>query len=215
MKKIKIVLADDHQIVMDGLDALLSEEEDIEIIAKVNNGKKAVEAVHLLHPDIVVLDLDMPVMNGIVASQEIKRKYPDTKIIILSLHSERSIIQQLIKIGVHAYLLKNADKEELSAAIHIVANGKKYFSGDVTIALSNEIEINIHPSDAEILSSLTNRETEILKAIAEGLSNKEISENLFLSQRTVDTHRQNIMKKLNVRKVVGLIKFAIKSGLVD
>jgi len=202
MKTVKIVLADDHQIV---------------IVGFVNNGKDAIQAYKIYQPDVLIMDLDMPVMNGVVAANEIKKDWPESKIIILSLHAERAIIQQLIKVGVDGYLLKNCDKEELFNAIKSVQNGKKFFSADVTMVLSTSLEkeVKISPSDASLLSKLTEREVEVLRAIARGLSNKEISEQLFVSHRTIDTHRQNIMKKLELRKVVGLIKFAIKIGLVD
>ncbi len=216
MKTIKILLADDHQIVIDGVEAMLADHPEFEIVGHANNGKNALQSVSVLKPDVLIMDLDMPVMNGIVAASELKKKATETKIIILSLHAERSIIQQMIKIGVEGYLLKNSDKEELVNAIRIVSNGKKFFSGEVTIALSTSLDSgNSSLSDSSLLSMLSTREIEILKSIAEGLSNKEIAARLFVSQRTIDTHRQNIMKKLNVRKVVGLIKFAIRNGLVD
>lgn len=217
MKTVKIVLADDHQIVIDGLESIIKSQDNYEIVGFVNNGKDAIQAYKIHQPDVLIMDLDMPVMNGVVAATEIKKDWPESKIIILSLHAERAIIQQLIKVGVDGYLLKNCDKEELFNAIKSVQNGKKFFSADVTMVLSTSLEkeIKISPSDASLLSKLTEREIEVLRAIARGLSNKEISEQLFVSHRTIDTHRQNIMKKLGLRKVVGLIKFAIKIGLVD
>lgn len=216
MKKTKILLVDDHQIVIDGLRSILETEEQFEICGEANNGRDALQIARVLSPDIIVMDIDMPVMNGMVAAQEFKKNHPEVKIIILSLHYEKSIIQHLVKLGVEGYLLKNSSKEEVINAVQIVKNDKKYFSTDVTMVLAqpNEIIIPNQPQNKNvILSLLTEREIEVLKKIAEGFSNKEIAKQLFLSPRTVDTHRQNIMKKLNMNKVVGLIKFAIKNGL--
>lgn len=216
MQKTKILLVDDHQIVIDGLRSILETQEQFEICCEANNGKVALQIARVLSPEIIVMDIDMPVMNGMVASQEFKKIHPETKIIILSLHYEKSIIQHLVKLGVEGYLLKNSSKEEVINAVQTVQNGKKYFSTDVTMVLAQPNEIII-PDQTQnknvMLSLLTEREIEVLKQIAEGFSNKEIAEQLFLSPRTVDTHRQNIMKKLNVNKVVGLIKFALKNGL--
>ena len=221
MKKTRIVLIDDHQIVIDGISSVLSDVENYEIVGTANNGRDAIQLVRIAEPELVLMDIDMPIMNGITASKELKKDFPHVKIIILSLHNEKAIIQNLIQIGVDGYLLKNSNKDEVLNAISQVLNGQKYFSSDVTLSLSglapsNNIKLtNTDPGNAKKLSSLTEREVEILKGIADGMSNREIGEQLFISQRTVDTHRQNIMKKLDVKKVVGLIKFAIKNGMVD
>ncbi len=220
MEKAKILLVDDHQIVLDGISSILSERADWEIIGHANNGKDALQFIKIAQPDLVMMDIDMPIMNGIVAAKESKKTFPDVKIIILSLHSEKSIIQNLIQYGVDGYVLKNSNKQEVLSAVDQVLNGNKYFSADVTMSLSglspshNKNQLQ-HQNESHLLSQLTEREVEILKRVAEGLSNKEIAAELFISHRTVDTHRQNIMKKLNVNKVVGLIKFAIKNGLVE
>lgn len=221
MKKTRIALVDDHQIVIDGIASVLADVDTYEIVGTANNGRDAVQLVRVAQPDLVLMDIDMPIMNGITASKELKKDFPDVKVIILSLHNEKAIIQNLIQIGVNGYLLKNSDKNEVLNAISQVLDGQKYFSSDVTLSLSglapsNSIKLaNTDPGNAEKLSSLTEREIEILKGIADGMSNRQIGEQLFISQRTVDTHRQNIMKKLEVKKVVGLIKFAIKNGLVE
>lgn len=221
MEKTRIVLIDDHQIVIDGLTSVLEEVEQYEIVGTANNGKDAIQLIRIAEPQLALMDIDMPIMNGISAATELKKNYPQVKIIILSLHNEKAIIQNLIQIGVDGYLLKNSNKDEMLNAIQQVLNGQKYFSSDVTLSLSgmapsSSIKLtNTDPGNAEKLSSLTERELEILKGIADGMSNREIGEQLFISQRTVDTHRQNIMKKLDVKKVVGLIKFAIKNGLIE
>jgi len=166
--------------------------------------------------DIVLMDIDMPVMNGIEATKQIIKDFPNVKVVILSMHKEGGLIKNLIAIGAHGFLLKNSDQNELIGAIRKVASGDRYFSPDVTMSLLSKTSINTTAFDSmETLSQLTERETEILKLIAEGYSNKEIGEKLFISHRTVDTHRTNLMKKLDVNNIAGLIKFAIQNGLVS
>ena len=211
----KILLVDDHKIVMDGIAAMLATFPEYKIVGKAENGKKAILFAKLHHPDLIIMDLDMPEMNGIVAAGILKKEMPKIKIIILSLHAEQSIIQQLIQIGVDGYLFKNSDQSEFIAALETMKNGRKYFSGEVTIALSKSISNSSMHSNSSLISLLTAREIEVVKGVAEGLSNKEIAQQLFVSHRTIDTHRQNIMKKLGINKVVGLIKFAIRNGLAD
>ncbi len=215
----KILLIDDHQIILDGMEAILSELPNIEVIGRATNGNEGLQYIKALQPDIVLLDLDMPIMNGMAVTKEVKTNMPNVKIIILSLHQEASIIQSLIKDGVDGYVLKNADKNEIIKAIKTVIEGQKYFSSDVALALSQELKptpnLGKHKDDVEKLSLLSKREIEILKAIAEGFTNKEIAAQLHISPRTADTHRANIMKKLDLQKVVGLVKFALRNGLTS
>ncbi len=216
MREVSIVLVDDHQVVIDGLEAFLHPH--FTVVGKAKNGKEAIQMVKILKPDVLMMDIDMPVMNGMVAAKEIRTLLPEVKIIILSLHAEKSIIRHLIQIGVMGYLIKSSSKEEVIRAVEMVVGGKPYFSTDVTMALSSQdtpMDAKISPKNANLLSQLTTREIEILKAVGEGLSSKEIAKAMHISDRTVDTHRNNIMKKLEVNKVVGLIKFAIKCGLVE
>jgi len=214
METYKIILTDDHQIVLDGLSAILSHYPEYEVIGKANNGKEAIRLVGALRPNLVILDIDMPLMNGLVAAKEIREQYPETQIIILSLHQEASVIRKLIQLGVNGYLLKSADREEMITAIEMLRKGRTYFSGEVTLKLSQRSPGTPDQESVKI-SSLTDRELEILKAIAEGLSSQEIGKLLHISARTVDTHRTNMMKKLGVNKVVGLLRWAIKWGLVE
>jgi len=216
MSKIKLVIADDHQIISDGLKALLSGYTEISILGVASNGKEAVKLAQLLSPDIFLMDVDMPIMNGVEATKAIKKEHPEIRIIILTMHNEAGLIKTLIAAGADSYLLKNTDQEELIAAIHKVAQGKQYFSSDITATLlsadSTVQKPIIHNSQ---LSNITSREIEILKLIANGFSNKEIGDKLFISHRTVDTHRTNLMKKLDVSNIAGLIRFAIQKGLVS
>jgi DNA-binding NarL/FixJ family response regulator len=197
MKRISILLADDHQLILDGLNALLKERQDILVAGEAKNGRDALSLVKLLEPDVVLMDIDMPVMNGIEALREIKKVSPSTKVIILSMHEASGMIKNLMALGANGYLLKSCSQDELLGAIFSVAIGQQYFSQGVVRSLLN-----------------TDRETEILQLIAGGYSNKEIGTKLYISHRTVDTHRTNLMKKLNVGNIAGLISFAIKKGLV-
>ncbi|MCD4746246.1 MAG: response regulator transcription factor [Bacteroidales bacterium] len=216
MKKIKILIADDHQLIIDGIKSLINNVPQFDLIAEANNGKEAVKIAKLINPDIVLMDIDMPIMNGIEATEKIKSFNPEIKIIILSMHNEKGLVKKLIRLGADGYLLKNSDQNELIEAISKVASGQQYFSPEVTMSLLNkETEIKSSFKANSIISDLTDREIEILKLIAQGYSNKEIGEKLFISHRTVDTHRTNLMKKINVSNIAGIIRFAIKNGFVS
>lgn len=209
MSKINVLLTDDHQIIIDGLKSLLKNQEEINVAAEASNGREALRILGLISIDVLLMDIDMPVMNGIDALKEIRKSHPNVKVIILSMHNEAGMIKSLIELGANGYLLKSCSQSELIDSIKKVASGQSYFSSDVTLALlkpsANQVQTN------EIL---TDRETEILKLIAAGFSNKEIGDQLFISHRTVDTHRTNLMKKLDVSNIAGLISYAIRNGVV-
>lgn len=208
MNKINVLLTDDHQLIIDGLKSLLKDQEDINVSAEANNGREALRILSFLPVNVVLMDIDMPVMNGIETLKEVKKQYPDVKVIILSMHSEAGMIKSLIDLGANGYLLKSCTQDEVVSAIRKVAASQSYFSTDVTMAL-------LKPANQEQKTEiLTERETEILKMIAAGFSNKEIGDKLFISHRTVDTHRTNLMKKLSVSNIAGLISYAIKNGIV-
>ncbi len=208
MNRIKVLLVDDHQIIIDGLKSLLKNSEEIVVVAEANNGREALPILDLLELDVVLMDIDMPVMNGIDTLKEIRKQGLAVKVIILSMHNEAGMIKSLINIGADGYLLKSSSQDEVINAIRKVAGGQQYFSTEVTLSL---LKPNQNNHQSEIL---TDRETEIIKLIAEGFSNKEIGDKLFISHRTVDTHRTNLMKKLNVSNIAGLISYAIKNGIV-
>jgi DNA-binding NarL/FixJ family response regulator len=208
MNRIKVLLVDDHQIIIDGLKSLLKNSDEIIVVAEANNGREALRILDILEIDIVLMDIDMPVLNGIDTLKEIGKRGLAVKVIILSMHNEAGMIKSLINIGANGYLLKSCAQEELIGAIRKVASGQSYFSADVTLSLLNPAQSN-QPTEL-----LTDRETEIIKLIAEGFSNKEIGLKLFISHRTVDTHRTNLMKKLDVSNIAGLISYAIRNGIV-
>jgi RNA polymerase sigma factor (sigma-70 family) len=204
-------LVDDHTIVTDGLKALLSDQAQYVIKGEASNGQMALDMLRLLKVDIVLMDIDMPVMNGIEATRVIRREMPDKKIIILTLHDEKAMIRMMLDMGANGYLLKNSSRSELLAALDDVINDRQHVPESVNSVLLREDDTE---KVSGVLSTLTEREIEIIRLIAEGLSNKEIGERLFISHRTVDTHRTNLMNKLDLHNVVGIVKFAIVHGLV-
>ncbi len=206
-------MVDDHQLIVDGMISLLKNKEDILVAGVANNGKEALQMLRVLEPELVLMDIDMPVMNGIDALREIKKTNPGTRVIILSMHEEAGMIKNLVALGADGYLLKSCSEEELLRAINTVALGQPYFSHGVTVSLLNA-KVSVAPSSDPLHEVLSDRETEVLRLITEGFSNKEIGAQLFISHRTVDTHRTNLMKKLNVSNIAGLISYAIRKGLV-
>ncbi|MCE1199299.1 MAG: response regulator transcription factor [Marinilabiliales bacterium] len=211
MREIHLLLVDDHQIILDGLKSLLSNQEDIQVLAEANDGREALRLLGLLQIDVVLMDIDMPVLNGIDTLKEIRKLYKEAKVIILSMHNEAGMIKSLMDLGASGYLLKSCSQHELTEAIRWVSQGNRYFSSDVTLSL---LKTSSEPSGESRTEMLTERETEILKLIAGGFSNREIGDKLFISHRTVDTHRTNLMKKIQVNNIAGLISYAIRYGLV-
>lgn len=228
MENIKILIAEDHQIVIDGIKALLEDVEGITVVGEAMDGRECIEKLEQLQVkrqqdtdksgvDIILMDIDMPVMNGYHATRLIQNKYPRVKVLALTMYNERSLITKMLKAGACGYILKNIDKEELLEAIKTVNNGETYYSSEIPLTLSRPASEDILAKKQEdiLISQLTQRELEVLKLIAQGLSNNQIGEKLFISHRTVDTHRTNLMQKLNVHNIAGLIKVAIQNGLVD
>jgi len=213
MEKIKIIIADDHTMFLEGIVSLLENEESIHIIGKAANGKSALEIIENTLPDIILLDISMPEMDGIEVSKIIKQKHPSVKILIVSTHSNIQMIAKLIRIGVDGYLLKNAEKQELLHAINTIQNGKTYFCKEVEE--KNEDNNSKIKSETLQITELSNREKEILILIAQEFTGSEIAEKTFISLNTVNTHRRNLISKLNVKNTAGLVKYAIEYGLLD
>jgi DNA-binding NarL/FixJ family response regulator len=213
MDKLKIIVADDHTMFLQGLISLIEHEPTIEITGKAVNGIEVLEILKTEKADIVILDISMPEMDGIELSKILKKDYPLIKIIIVSTHSNAKIISRLIRIGVDGYLLKNAEKNELLNAIYAVADGQKYFSEEVEEQYSN----NSKKVEKQIsnLIELSSREKEILILIAQEYNTLEIAEKTFISFNTVNTHRRNLLSKLNAKNTAGLVKYAVENGLVD
>lgn len=218
---ISIVLADDHLLVRDGIRALLEEESNLEVIGEVSNGFEALEMVKSHTPDILIIDIRMPQMGGIEAVEQLNATLgTKTKCIILSMHDSEEYILKSVQAGAAGYLLKDTDKNEFIKAIHTVHEGGKYFSGDISNVLVNNL---LHPNSPEKSQSkksketpfdLTNKELKVLQLVLQGFTNKEISEKLQNSKRTIETHRFNLMKKMEVKNLIDLSKKAAKYDLV-
>lgn len=211
MKKISIIIADDHRVFIDGMKALLKEVKELEVVAEAENGSQLIEQASKYMPDIILTDIQMPNKDGIEATKEIHKLHRDIKIIALTMLNETLFIKKMLDAGASGYILKTTDKHELIEAIMKVAAGEKYFSAEVTSRLMNNYaEKSSNPNDL-----LTKREKEILKHIAQGLTDKEIAEMVFLSPLTITTHRKNILSKLGLKNKVELTRFAIDNNLLD
>jgi two-component system, NarL family, response regulator NreC len=212
---IRVILADDHAIVRDGLSRSLQQEADMEVVAQAANGHDAVKLAHAQKPDIVVMDVSMPDLNGIEATRLIVAQCPEVKVLVLSMHARKSFIAEMFKAGAKGYLLKDCEFEELARAIRTMAEGKAYISPAITDVV---IDSYTHPSNDmafTVFSVLTPREREVLQLLAEGNSTKQIGQRLFISPKTVEVHRLKIMDKLNLNNVAQLTKYAIQEGLTS
>ncbi|WP_405268386.1 response regulator [Cellulophaga sp. Ld12] len=219
---IRIVLADDHSLVRDGIRALLEEEEDLVVVAEVSNGKEAIDMVNEKKPDLLIIDIRMPEMNGIDAVEILNKQGTTTKTIILSMHDSEEYILKSVSAGANGYLLKDTGKTEFIKAIRTVQHGGKYFSGDISNVLVNNLlsgskpvsEKPKHIKSNDNPFDLTSKELQILELILSGLTNKQISEKLENSKRTVETHRFNLMRKMDVKNLIDLSKKAQEFNLV-
>jgi len=214
---IKILLADDHPLIAQGIKTTFDNHPEFEVIAIVENGKEALNFIENNKVDVALLDIDMPVMDGIECAKKIISEFKEVKVAMLSMHQEASLIKNLIALGVKGYMLKTIPSDELLMAIRKIYNGKEYFNADVTKALiSNSSSNSFHQfsKKSPLLDDLTPREIEIIKYISQGFTNSQIGKKLFISPRTVDTHRTNIMRKIDVHNVASLIRFSFQNGLI-
>jgi len=213
---VRIVLADDHTILREGLRALLSADPDFDIIGEAGNGREAVRCVEKLGPDLLLMDLSMPRMSGMDAISEIKKRYPETKIIALTVHKTEEYFLSTLQAGVDGYVLKDATHDELVMAIHNVMAGKRYLSPGISgKVIEGYLEGKEDSLTASSWQKLSQREREVLKLIAEGYKNKEIAEDLCISLKTVEKHRANLMKKLDLHNAAVLTVYAVEKGLVS
>jgi len=209
---IKIILADDHKIVRDGLRTLIQRETDMNVIAEAEDGKIAVKQVARLLPDLVIMDIVMPNMNGIDATRDIIKNYPNIKVIALSMHSDKRFVAGMFEAGASGYLLKDCAFEELATAVRAVMSNQTYLSPKIANVIINRNRGCIKSS---VMSSvLTQREGEILRILADGVPSKDIAASLHISVKTVQAHRQNIMRKLNINSGIDLVKYAIREGFI-
>ena len=212
--KIKVLVVDDHQLFREGIVTLLFSAENIEVVAQAEDGLDAIEKAKHYKPDVVLLDITMPRMNGIEATKKLKSLMPGIKIVSLSMHSEKQYVKGVLEAGADGYLLKNCTYRQLTDAIQSVYDGKKYLSEDIT-----EMVINgyLAPSSSEIsdFEKLSTREKEIFLLFTEGKSTREIGDLLFISVKTVNTHKQNILEKLELKSNADIVKYALKNGLIN
>ena len=212
---ISIILVDDHIIMRDGLRQLLEVESDMEVLGEADNGREAVKLALEKKPDIVIMDVAMQDMNGIEATRQIKNENSNIKVIALSMHSERQIVVGILRAGALGYLLKDSSSMELVEAVRTVYRGRNYLSQKISDIVLQEISDVKKDTESIGVEILTNRECEILQLISEGNSTKNIAEVLFISPKTVESHRANIMEKLNIHNIPELTKYAIREGLTS
>jgi DNA-binding NarL/FixJ family response regulator len=209
---VKLLLVDDHELFLEGIISLLEDEDNLEIIDTALNGKEALEVLSVKQPDIILCDLNMPEMNGIELVKIVKTEYPHIKIIVLTMHDDRPTVTEIMMSEAEGYVLKNTDRAELTTAIRRVCDGSTYYCNEVMSIILDKYKEEKKQEEHSI--QLTDREKEILQLIAQEKSSEEIADHLFISRRTVETHRKNILKKTEVKSVVGLLKFGYRMGLI-
>ena len=213
---ITVVLADDHRIFRKGLKSLLSEKAHIEVLAEADDGDEALEKVAQYKPRLVIMDIGMPKMDGVEATRQIKERFPDTEVVILSMHAKKAYIDQVLKAGAKGYVLKDSDEDNLIAAINTVHNGGYYLDSPIADqVLSGYFGGKTKRELQKQADPLSEREKEVLRLLAEGHSNQEVADILCISRKTVENHRANIVRKTGVQGQVGLTKYAARIGLID
>jgi DNA-binding NarL/FixJ family response regulator len=216
MKRIGVLLADDHTLIRAGLRMVVEAQPDLSVIAEADDGREAVAKAQALKPDVVVMDIGMPSLNGIEAARQIRETLPDTQIVMLSMHSDEGYVLRALKAGAKAYLLKDSAEADLARAIHAAAAGKSFFSPAVGKVLLEDYMRKLQRSGAEdSYELLSPREREVLQLVAEGNSSKEIATLLNLSVYTVETHRARVMQKLNLRGIPELTLYAVRKGIIS
>ena len=216
MRKIRILLADDHQLMRSGIRLMLEREADLSVVGEAGDGREAVALAKSLRPDVVVMDIGMANLNGIEAAQQMTGDRPEIAVVMLSMHSDESYVLRALKAGARGYLLKDSAEADLIKAVHAVAGGKSFFSPAVSKVLLDDYVRKLRRSGTEdAYDPLTPREREVLQLIAEGKSNKDIANLLNLSVYTVESHRANLMEKLNVRGLPELILYAVRKGIIS
>jgi len=212
---IRILLADDHKLIRDGLCALIASEKDMEVVAEAENGRDAVALVKQHTPDIVVMDINMPDLNGIDATKMILEENPDVKVIALSIHSTSRFVKEMLKAGVSGYLVKHCAYQELANAIRLVMKNKPYLSSQIIGMVMDDYAANFPSNKKSVFSILSPREREILQLVTEGMKSDKIASRLFISIKTVSSHRRQIMKKLELSSIAELTRYAISEGLIS
>lgn len=219
---IKLILTDDHQIIRDGIKALLKDEQKIQVVGEASDGNELIELLTTTSADVVLLDISMPKRNGFETIRHVRQHYPEVKVLVLSMLTHETYVNRMLEAGASGYVLKNAGKEELSSAIGLVAAGTPYICSEIAIDLLKKNAAISTPSNVnkvEVLKEqhkgLSKRELEVLHLIAEGYTNAEIARKLFTSKRTIETHRQNLLEKTQMKNTATLIKYALQQGLIS
>jgi DNA-binding NarL/FixJ family response regulator len=218
MDKIRILLADDHTMIRSGIATLLQSIKEFSIVGEAEDGEDAVQKTSELRPTVVVIDLSMPKLSGIEATRIIKKRYPETNVLVLTMHENEEYVYQILKSGASGYVLKSAGKDELAEAIRAVAKGERFFSPRISQLMAEGYVKRVEKGGADAPKGdvpLTRREREILALVANGLTNQQIADQLFISPRTVDTHRTNIMQKLDIHDLANLVRYAIEHGIIS
>ena len=215
MNNITVLLAEDHTVVREGFRMLLDAEADLEVVGEAQTGRQAVELTKRLRPSVIVMDIAMPLLNGLEATRQIRKAFPDTKVVILSAHSDDAYIDQAITVGAVGFLLKQTSSHDLSRAIREVQNGNTFFGPVVAKRLHDQKSLNGRKPLKKKIALLSSREVEVLQLIAEGKANKEAAAELGISLKTVEKHRQNLMAKLNIHEISGLTRYAIAAGIIE
>lgn len=215
MEKIKVLIADDHTILRQGIKALLDNQAGIEVIGEAKDGREALTLIERLLPDVILMDIAMPGLNGLEATRRIKKKFPGIKVLVLTMYTNEEYVFQILQAGANGYLVKETAFQDLISAIKAVHRDEAFMSPSISKKVINRYTQRVREANATTGDMLTTREREILQLIAEGSSSKKIAEALFISPKTVETHRTHIMDKLNIHNRTDLIKYAIRTGIVD
>ena len=215
MKKIRVLIADDHNIVREGVRMILASQDDFEVVGEASTGREALHQARALKPNVIVMDISMPDMTGIEATKKIHSELPDTQVLGLTMHEEESYVFELLRSGAAGYVLKRAAAEDLVAGVRAAHQGQAFLYPSVARMVVQDFLERATTADKGTLDGLTDREREVLTLIAEGLTNQEIAGRLFISIKTVQTHRAHIMEKLNLHDRTELVRYAIRKGLIE